>query len=96
MHSKNILDHVTARNQALEQEVQIERGKAILAARSQQSDAEMKAMRIRVKDMESELSEMREQNQQLIISAEKNAKKIKDLEAWKMRMKAMIAGDSED
>jgi peptidoglycan hydrolase CwlO-like protein len=96
MHSKNLLEHVTLRNQALEQELQIERGKAMLAARNRQTEAEMEAMRIQVKDSMHELNETREENQQLRSNAEKYLKKIKDLEAWKLRMKSMIDGDSED
>ena len=96
MHSQHILEHVTARNQALEQELQIERGKALLAARNKQSEAEMKTMKARFQDMERELDETREANRQLKINTEKYLKKINDLEAWKLRMKAMIDGDSED
>ncbi|RDW85275.1 hypothetical protein BP6252_02865 [Coleophoma cylindrospora] len=95
VHSQNILEHVTARNQALEQELQIERGKVLLAARNEQSEAEMKKMKARFKDMERELGETREENRQLKINTEKNLKKINDLEAWKLRMKAMIDGDPE-
>ncbi|RDW77886.1 hypothetical protein BP5796_05738 [Coleophoma crateriformis] len=95
VHSQTILEHVTARNQALEQELQIERGKALLAARNEQSEAEVKEMKARFKDMERELGETREENRQLKIDAEKNIKKINDLEAWKLRMKAMIDGDPE-
>ena len=39
---------------------------------------------------------MRVQNERLTSDAERYVKKIKDLGAWKQRMKAMIDGDSED
>ena len=96
MHSQNILEHITARNQALEQELRIERGKALLKARNEQTEAEMKELRVRSQNLEHELDEMKVQNQQLTSNAEKYLKKIKDLEAWKLRMKAMIDGDSGD
>jgi hypothetical protein len=96
MHSKSMLEHVTARNQVLEQDLRIERGKALLSARNEQTETEMKALRIQSKNMERELNEMREENERLRSDAEKYLKKIKDLEAWKLRMKAMIDGDSEE
>lgn len=54
----------------------------------------MKMLKIRFTEMERELQETKEQNQQLLSAAEKHLKKIKDLEAWKLRMKAMIDGDA--
>jgi chromosome segregation ATPase len=96
IHLKTMLEHATARNQALEQELQIERSKALLAPRNEQITAEMNALRIRYKDLQHTLDDLTEQNQHLKADAERHLKKIKDLEAWKLRMKAMIDGDSED
>jgi TFIIF-interacting CTD phosphatase-like protein len=95
VHLKGMLAHATARNQALEQQIQIEKGKALLATRNEQTVVEMNALKTRLKDMEHELNELRQQNQHLTADTEKYQKKIKDLEAWKLRMKAMIDGDSE-
>ena len=96
MHSQTVLQHVTIRNQALEQELRIEKGKALLSTRNEQIEAEMNTLKIRSQNMERELEELRCQNQQLISDAEKSSKKIRDLEAWKLRMKAMIDGDGGD
>jgi len=91
-----MLDHLTAKNHALEQELQIERGKVLLAARSQQQEAETNALRSRVEDMETEIKVLREQNQKLKNDAETSLKKIKNLEVWKRRMRSMMDGDMED
>jgi len=91
-----MLEHVTARNQALEQQLQIERGKSLLAARNQQTAVELNVLKTQSKDMEHELNKLREQNQNLTADVERHLKKIKDLEAWKLRMKAMVDGDAEN
>lgn len=91
-----MLEHITARNQALEQQLQIEKGKAMLAARNQDTVVELNALRIRSKNMEDELKNLKEQNQHLTAENQTFMKKIKDLEAWKLRMKAMIDGDAGD
>jgi predicted nucleic acid-binding Zn-ribbon protein len=96
IHLKTMLEHATARNQALEQELQIERSKALLASRNEQTVAEMNALRTQFNDLQHEFDDVTEQNQRLKTDAEKHLKKIKDLEAWKLRMKSMIEGDSED
>jgi len=79
LHYKKILEHVTARNKALEQELKIERGKALLATRNEQAVGEVEILR--------------EEIQRLKRNAERDGKKIRDLEGWKLRMKAMIDGD---
>jgi len=96
MQSSNVLEHFNKRNRALEQELQIERGRTLLAKQNEQTEAELKALEIRFKDTEHELNEMRVQNERLTSDAERYLKKIKDLQAWKQRMKAMMDGDSEE
>jgi hypothetical protein len=95
-HSKNMLNQITAKNHALEQELQIERGKVLLAARNQQQEAETNALESKLKEMEIEIKELKEQNKQLKDDAEKSLKKIRHLELWKQRMRSMIDGDMED
>jgi len=94
-HSKHMLDSMTAKNSALDQELQIERGKTLLATRNQH-EAEITALQSKVKDMETVIRELRVQNQQFKSDAEESLKKIKNLESWKQRMRSMMDGDAED
>ena len=56
MQSKNVLEHLAKRNRALEQDLQIERGRTLLAKQNEQTEAELKALEIRFKDTEHELN----------------------------------------
>ena len=95
VHSQTVLQHMTTRNQSLEQELRIEKGKSLLSTKNEQIEIELKALKVRFQEMERELQETRERNQRLSSEVETHLKKIKDLEAWKLRMKAMIDGDAE-
>jgi len=89
-----MLEHITARNKILEQQLQIEQGKALLATKNQIIGAEYQAIKVKCEAMEQQANELKDENRVLKTESEGYQKKIKDLETWKSRMKALMDGDS--
>lgn len=92
-HSKSMLEQATTRLHTLEQDLLIERGKVKLTANKSDKDAEMIALQEELKLKHNIINSLTKRNEQLSDAVEFKELKIKELEAWKKRMKMMIDGN---
>jgi chromosome segregation ATPase len=92
-HSKSMLEQATTRLHILEQDLMIERGKAKLTANRSDKDAELTGLQEQLRLKQDAIDNLSKRNKQLSDAVECKELKIKELEAWKMRMKMMIDGN---
>lgn len=91
-HSKSLLEQATTRLHVLEQDLEIERGKARLTISQSDKDAEISALKRELALQQSALDSLTKENERLTEDIKTKDLKINELEAWKMRMKLMIDG----
>jgi hypothetical protein len=87
-----MLEQATTRLHILEQDLMIERGKAKLNSSQSDKDAEVNTLKHELKLKQDRIDELERKCAQLIDEHQSKDLKIKDLEAWKLRMKMMIEG----
>ena len=92
-HSKSMLEQATTRLHILEQDLIIERGKAKLNTSQSDKDAEINALQHELRIKQSIIDELEKKYELLVDEVKSKDLKIKDLEAWKLRMKMMIDGN---
>jgi len=88
-----MLEQATTRMHILEQDLMIERGKAMLIAGQNNKDAEINTIKDELKLKQDMIKELTEKTEELLDDVRYKEAKIKDLEAWKRRMKMMIDGN---
>ena len=93
-YSKSIIAHTEARLHVAEQDLAIERGKAALAV-SNSSQDEVETLKATIRKQDDMIKKACLDYEALKAENEKNAKKVKELEDWKRRMKMMIDGTSD-
>lgn len=91
-HSKSLLEQATSRLHILEQDLEIERGRARLTASQGDKNAEVSALKQELRLKQDEIDKLAEANEELNGDVRNKKLKIKELEAWKLRMKLMIDG----
>lgn len=90
-YSKYIVAHTEARLHVAEQDLAIERGKAVLATpRSNQNEVQI--LKDTIQRQEYKINKALEDYEALKAGSEKNAKRVEELEDWKRRMKMMVDG----
>lgn len=92
-HSKSMLEQATTRLHILEQDLIIERGKAKLNTSQSDKDAEINALQHELRIKQDIIDELEKKYELLVDEVKSKDLKIKDLEAWKLRMKMMIDGN---
>lgn len=91
-HSKSMLEQATTRLHILEQDLIIERGKAKLNTSQSDKDAEINALQHELRLKQDIIDELEKKYELLVDEVKSKDLKIKDLDAWKLRMKMMIDG----
>jgi chromosome segregation ATPase len=92
-HSKSMLEQATTRLHILEQDLMIERGKTTLTTGQKDKEAEVNTLKDELKLKQDMIDELTKKIEELLDDVKCKEAKIKDLEAWKMRMKMMIDGN---
>jgi len=92
-HSKFMLEQATTRLHILEQDLMIERGKATLTASQNDKDTEINTLKDELKLKQTMIDELTKKTEELLDDVRCKEAKVKDLEAWKMRMKMMMDGN---
>lgn len=88
-----MLEQATTRLHILEQDLIIERGKAKLNTSQSDKDAEINALQHELRIKQDIIDELEKKYELLVDEVKSKDLKIKDLEAWKLRMKMMIDGN---
>ena len=87
-----MLEQATTRLHILEQDLIIERGKAKLNTSQSDKDAEINALQHELRLKQDIIDELEKKYELLVDEVKSKDLKIKDLDAWKLRMKMMIDG----
>ncbi|KIN04562.1 hypothetical protein OIDMADRAFT_17574 [Oidiodendron maius Zn] len=85
-----MLEQTTTRLHILEQDLIIERGKARLNTSQSDKDAEINSLQHELRLKQDIIDGLEKKYELLVDEVKSKDLKIKDLEAWKLRMKMMI------